>query len=66
MMSRDNDRLTGHKDRDPIPDEFASVSEAGVFWDTHDLADYEDQTRETAFNVDLRPPHAVKKSPPKL
>lgn len=39
---------------DPIPEEFESVEEAGEFWDTHDLTDYEDQTREAHFEVDLQ------------
>jgi hypothetical protein len=53
MMRRDNDRLTVHKDRDPIPDEFSSVQEAADFWDSHDLPDYEDKTREADFEVNL-------------
>ena len=65
MMSRDEDRLTGHKDRDPLPDEFSSVQEAADFWDSHDLPDYEDQIREVDLTVDLRRPHTVRKSPPK-
>src|SRR5690348_4332818 len=28
------------KDRDPVPDEFASYEEAAEFWDTHDTTDY--------------------------
>jgi hypothetical protein len=38
--------------RDPIPKHFKSVAEAAEFWDTHDLADYWDLTRETHFEVD--------------
>ncbi|HSL83135.1 MAG TPA: CopG family antitoxin [Thermoanaerobaculia bacterium] len=40
--------------REPIPEQFSSIQEAGEFWDTHDLTDYEDQTREADFEVDLR------------
>ncbi|MFY9823440.1 MAG: hypothetical protein WAM82_18810 [Thermoanaerobaculia bacterium] len=40
------------RDRDPIPEGFASLAEAGEFWDTHDLADYADQTQEV--NVDVK------------
>jgi hypothetical protein len=40
--------------RDPIPKNFKSVEEAADFWDTHDLADYLDSTRETNFEVDLQ------------
>jgi hypothetical protein len=31
--------------RDEIPETFRTMEEAGAFWDTHSLADYEDQTR---------------------
>lgn len=40
-------------DREPIPEEFGSIAEAGAFWDTHSLADYWDLTREVEFEVDL-------------
>jgi hypothetical protein len=42
------------KKRDPIPSHFQSVSEAAEFWDTHDLTDYWDQTREVSFEVDIQ------------
>jgi hypothetical protein len=41
------------KARDPIPPSFASVTHAGEFWDTHDLADYGEQTRETEVEVQI-------------
>jgi hypothetical protein len=44
----------GPKQRDPIPEELASLQEAAEFWDTHDLADYEDMKREVDFEVDLQ------------
>jgi len=31
-------------ERDPLPEEFASLTEAGTFWDTHSTAAYEDFT----------------------
>ncbi|MFP4394319.1 MAG: CopG family antitoxin [Anaerolineales bacterium] len=37
--------------RDPIPDEFESIEAAAEFWDTHSLADYEDQLQEVAIDV---------------
>ncbi|MCP3963961.1 MAG: hypothetical protein GY719_39510 [bacterium] len=40
--------------RDQIPEHFASLDEAGEFWDTHDLADYDDMTQEVQFEVDLK------------
>jgi hypothetical protein len=39
--------------RDPIPESFESIEAAAEFWDTHDLGDYWDQTREATFQVDL-------------
>lgn len=41
-------------EREPIPDHFANLDEAAEFWDTHDLADYDDATREVRFDVDLK------------
>ena len=42
------------KNRDPIPEHFKTLDEAAEFWDTHDLADYWDQTSESKFEVDLQ------------
>jgi len=42
------------KQRDPIPRHFRSVAEAAEFWDSHDLADYWDQTREVGVEVDIQ------------
>ena len=42
------------KNRDPIPQHFKTLDEAAEFWDTHDLADYWDQTSEVNFEVDLQ------------
>ena len=42
------------KERDPIPEHFASYQEAAEFWDTHDLGDYWDLTREAHFEVDIQ------------
>lgn len=41
---------------DPIPDSFASEEEAGEFWDTHSLADYEEflEPAEMEFRIDKR------------
>ena len=30
------------KPRDPLPETFATVEEAGEFWDTHSTSDYEE------------------------
>ena len=42
------------KERDPIPEHFKSVEEAAEFWDSHDLGDYWDLTREADFEVDIQ------------
>ncbi|MCI0693743.1 BrnA antitoxin family protein [candidate division KSB1 bacterium] len=42
------------KKRDPIPEHFKSIEEAADFWDSHDLADYWDLTREVHFDVDIQ------------
>jgi hypothetical protein len=39
--------------KDPIPKHFQTFEQAGEFWDTHDLADYWDQTEETAMSFQL-------------
>jgi len=39
---------------DPIPKHFKTIEEAAEFWDTHDLADYWDLTREAHFDVDIQ------------
>jgi hypothetical protein len=40
--------------RDPIPESFRSIEEAADFWDTHDLGDYWDQTKEVDFKVNIK------------
>ncbi|MEW6684800.1 MAG: CopG family antitoxin [Candidatus Edwardsbacteria bacterium] len=40
--------------RDPIPKHFKSIEEAGEFWDSHDLTDYWDLTKEAHFEVDIQ------------
>ena len=42
------------KKRDPIPEHFKSIEEAGEFWDTHDLTEYLDQTRPVHLDVGLK------------
>jgi CopG antitoxin of type II toxin-antitoxin system len=43
-----------NKKREPIPQHFQNVAEAAEFWDSHDLTDYWDQTREASFEVDIQ------------
>ncbi len=40
-------------DRDPLPDEFKSLEEAGEFWDAHDTTDYEDLMEDVSFEMNL-------------
>ena len=40
--------------RDPLPEQFSSLEEAGEFWDTHSGADYEEYMQEVHFEVDLK------------
>jgi hypothetical protein len=40
--------------RDPMPDSSASIEEIIGFWDMHSTADYEDETEEVSFDIDLR------------
>ena len=46
--------MADKKKRDPIPKHFKSIEEAAEFWDSHDLADYWDLTREAHFEVDIQ------------
>jgi hypothetical protein len=43
-----------NKKRDPIPTHFECIEEAAEFWDSHDLADYWDLTKEVEFEVDIQ------------
>lgn len=40
-------------ERDPLPESFASLTEAAEFWDTHSTADYDDLMEDVAFAVNL-------------
>lgn len=42
------------KEGDPIPDKFKSIEEVADFWDSHDLGDYWDLTKEISFDVDIK------------
>ena len=41
-------------ERDPLPEQFDSLEEAGEFWDTHSSADYEEYMHEVHFDVELK------------
>jgi hypothetical protein len=42
--------------KDKLPENFQSLAEAGDFWDTHSLSDYENQTKtvEMDFQINQR------------
>ena len=42
------------KKRHPMPPPDATPEEIGEFWDTHNLADYWDETHEVEFQVNLK------------
>jgi len=42
---------------DPLPERFESIDEAGEFWDTHDLTDYEEFLEPVEFEVDIKRRH---------
>ena len=39
------------KSKDLIPENFDSIEEAAEFWETHNLADYWDETQEVVVEV---------------
>ncbi len=45
--------MPSHK-KAQIPKHFRSLEKAGEFWDTHDLADYWDQTEEEVVAFRLK------------
>lgn len=40
--------------RDPMPAATASIQEVADFWDTHSTADYEDETEQVSFEIDIQ------------
>ncbi|MCB0114145.1 MAG: CopG family antitoxin [Caldilineaceae bacterium] len=42
------------KERDPIPEQFNSLKEAGEFWDTHSFEDYLDLVEEVDVEFDIK------------
>ncbi len=40
--------------RDAIPERFDTPEEAADFWAEHDLADYQDLTKEASFSVSIK------------
>jgi hypothetical protein len=42
------------KPRDPLPEHFNSLEEAGEFWDTHDSGDYEEYFEDVDCRFDIK------------
>lgn len=49
--------MTNTKKNDPLPDEFSSEEEAGEFWDTHSITDYEEYLEPVEFKADIKRRH---------
>ncbi len=47
------------KQRDLLPETFASEEEAGDFWDTHSSADYEEYLESVDMTIDIKKRHYV-------
>lgn len=45
------------EERDPLPDESASLEEIAEFWGSHDTTDYEDDFATVAAEFDIRKRH---------
>lgn len=43
-----------NKKPEPIPQHFSNLAEAAEFWDSHDVTDYWELTREASFEVDIQ------------
>ena len=52
-MANQRDKAKQKKEA-PLPKHFANVEEAGLFWDTHDSADYEDHVLEVEYAADIK------------
>ena len=42
------------REREPIPEEFKTLEEAGEFWDTHSAADFWDDMEEVALEANIQ------------
>ena|SRR3990172_10367873 len=40
--------------KESIPQHFKNIEEASEFWDTHDLSDYWELTKEVSFETDIQ------------
>lgn len=48
-----NVRSKNKRKRDPLPERFESLEEAGEFWDTHDSGEYEEFMKDVQCEFDL-------------
>jgi len=42
------------RERDPLPEPFDSLEQAGKFWDTHDSGDYEEYFEDVECKFDIK------------
>jgi hypothetical protein len=49
-----NETIMPNKKIDPLPNSFSSEEEAGEFWDTHSLSDYEEFLEPVDLTFDLK------------
>ena len=47
-------RSMEQREREPVPEEFETLEEAGEFWDTHSAADYWEDMEEVVLEVDIQ------------
>jgi len=52
-MAKAKAKITDRKQRDPLPEHFNSIEEAGEFWDTHDSGDYEDYMQDVECEFEI-------------
>jgi len=46
-----------NKPIDPLPEQFNSPEEAGAFWDTHSITDYEEFLEPVELDADIKRRH---------
>ncbi|MEO6726195.1 MAG: CopG family antitoxin [Blastocatellia bacterium] len=52
-MAKAKAKVASKKQRDPLPEHFNSIEEAGEFWDTHDSGDYEDYMHDVECEFEI-------------
>ena len=51
---RESDDIMEKRKKEPIPEEFKTLEEAGEFWDTHSASDHWDQMEDVVLEVEIR------------